>query len=167
MPPHPTRTQNPRPGTWTDEPHPSSGSLSNNSFSLTRVYCVPVPLYFAYQLLRILQNGYNYLHVRAGETVLTEINNLLKVTHLAGGETNLKPGPLTPKCRLSHHAMWPLLVRGMEGYSLAIHFTPPQVYQKYLGSRSESSWRCWTNREHWLPFVLRLKITFTYFPKHN
>lgn len=40
---------------------------------------MPVPVYFAYQLLRIVQDGYNYLHVRAGETVLREVNNLLKV----------------------------------------------------------------------------------------
>lgn len=47
-----------RPGTRRDEPHPSSGSLSNNSFSLTRLCCVPGPVHFAYlRLLRILRDG--------------------------------------------------------------------------------------------------------------
>ena len=68
----------------------SSGSLTNNSFSLTRHCYVPEPIDSAYLLLLIavLQDDCNYLHLRVRETVLREVNNLPKVTHLVSGKTD-------------------------------------------------------------------------------
>ena len=68
----------------------SSGSLTNNSFSLTRHYCVPEPIDSAYLLLLIavLQDDCNYLHLRVRETVLRGVNNLPKITHQVSGKTD-------------------------------------------------------------------------------
>lgn len=152
-----------RPGTRTDDPYPSSGSINNNSQAR------PCPRTFVYQLiLTILQDTYNYLHVRVEGTVLREVNNLPKVTHLVSGRANSKPGPSDSRMQTfptTHTACLGQRDKGIfPGYTL-FHLTPPQVYQKYVGILLEGLRRCQKNWEHWLPFVLSLKITCL--PTHN
>lgn len=66
------------------------------------------PRTFAYLLtLNILQYAYNYLHLRVEETVLREVNNLPKVTHLVSGRTNSKPGPSDSRMQTLPHRTMP------------------------------------------------------------
>lgn len=55
----------------------------------------------------------------------------------------------------------------MEGYSLAIHFTPPQVYQKCLAPDQNLLGDARQTGNIGYPFVLSLKITFACLPRHN
>lgn len=150
------------------DPHPSSGSINNSQTLLcTRT--------FAYLLiLTILQDAQNYLHLRVEETVLREVNHLPRVTHLVSGGTNSKPGPSdarmqtlpTIKCQPSWSEGWggfPWL------YTFPPHFTAsvPKISVPRIRILLEGPRGGQKNWEHWLPFVLSLKVTFTCLPRHN